>query len=322
MQESKIVICMSTYNGEKFLASQLDSFIDQDYQNWELVVHDDGSTDGTIKLIQRYQARDRRIKLIPGDGHQGIKQAFLSLLTKVEGDYYAFSDQDDVWHANKLTTLLRTLASEPSATPTLVYSRYDEIDGAGNRIPRTGRQPIYKTQLKDLLLINTVTGCTVMFNRSLRNQLIAPLASLDIEALHMHDWWAALVASALGKVIFVDQELVSYRQHGTNVLGAPGHLDFGVRLRKFLHLAESRIVHSGSRQAQQLLSCYSNQLKSQQVPLVRGVANLFEGWHPLHNFRFLKTNHLFISSKFLNIELTILLFLPPRARRRVFARND
>lgn len=319
MANPKVVICMSTYNGEKYLDQQLDSFIAQHYQNWQLIIHDDGSTDGTKAIIRKYMEQDRRIRLIQNDGHLGIKKAFLTLLSQEEGEFYAFSDQDDVWHADKLDILVQRMQREDPLVPTLIYSRYDEIDGAGNPLPASTRNAIYSTKLKDFLLINTATGCTCLLNHSLRDELIRSTHKLNYSSIHMHDWWAALVSSALGQVIFVDQELVSYRQHGNNVLGAPDRANFVKRLGRFLQFRESRIVSSGSRQARELLRLYGSELGSEQTALIQGVAALFQGWAPLKKRRFLKDNGLFIRSKFLNIETILLLWMWPSLRERIFS---
>ncbi|MCT4384164.1 glycosyltransferase family 2 protein [Lacticaseibacillus paracasei] len=321
MADFKVVIVMSTYNGEKFLPDQLDSFIAQEYQNWRLIVHDDGSTDSTMQVLSDYAAKDNRIRVLENDGHLGIKRSFLSLLGQEEGDFYAFSDQDDVWHANKLSVLVTRMKQEDPVVPTLIYSRFVEINGQGEQLPGSPHKPIYSTALKDLLLINTVTGCTCMLNRALRECLLKRLSDLDLDQIHMHDWWAALVAAALGQVIFVDAQLVSYRQHKTNVLGAPGNDGFATRLGRFMKFRESRIVSSGSRQAGQLLALYGSHLRAMDRPLVAGVASLFKGWAPIRKIRFLKTQQLYIHSKFLNIELTLLLWMTPWDRARVFAHN-
>ncbi|MFD1393849.1 glycosyltransferase family 2 protein [Lacticaseibacillus jixianensis] len=322
MDNPKVVICMSTYNGEKFLAQQLDSFIAQTHQNWRLIVHDDGSTDSTKQILARYADLDDRVRVVDDEGHLGIKRAFLSLLSKEDAELYAFSDQDDVWHEDKLAVLVARLRGEDPSVPTLIYSRFDEIDAQNQILPDRSSQAVYSTRLKDFLLINTATGCTCMVNHALRDQLIRPLTSLRLSAIHMHDWWAALVASALGQVIFVNQKLVSYRQHGNNVLGAPTGGRFLKRFGRFLEFRESRIVDSGTKQAGELLRLYGPQLSVDQTQLVAGVADLFHGWAPIKKQRFLKRQGLFIRSKFLNIETILLLWMFPSQRRRVFSRNE
>lgn len=322
MREPSILICMSTYNGEKFLQAQLDSFVAQSFQNWQLIVHDDGSTDASLKVLEDFAAREPRAKVLHNDGHLGIKRAFLNLLTEADTDYYAFSDQDDVWDPQKLAIMIATLQQQRETLPVLAYSRYSEIDSAGRPLSVPMRKPVYGTQLNDFLLINTVTGCTVVMNHALRDLLIQPLASIDFTALHMHDWWAALVASALGKVIFVDQALVNYRQHGDNVLGAPGHSSFITRLGHALQFKESRIVRSGCSQAKELQRLYRQLLPSGILAVTTGVAALFEGWQPIKKQRFLARNGLYIRSKFLNLETNALLWMPSGLRRYVLNRNN
>lgn len=101
-KESEISICMSTYNGEEYLSEQIDSIIGQTYTNWQLYVHDDGSSDNTREILNDYQKQDDRIHFSKTNNHQGIIKAFIELVQNVESEYYMFCDQDDVWLNNKI----------------------------------------------------------------------------------------------------------------------------------------------------------------------------------------------------------------------------
>ncbi|WP_203662652.1 glycosyltransferase family 2 protein [Lacticaseibacillus sp. 53-4] len=320
MTEPTITICLSAYNGERFLAEQLASFQAQTYQNWQLLIHDDGSTDHTVEIVRKYAQSDSRIHLADLGGHLGIKRAFIALLKEQDTDFYAFSDQDDVWEPEKLTTLVDALASENSEKPLLAYSRFSEIDSGGRPLPEDDRHPIYSTAFKDFLMINTVTGCTVLLNRSLRNKLLAPSVAVNYSLMTMHDAWAALVASAFGNVIFVDQPLVRYRQHGDNVLGAPGTANLLVRIARLLKFREAKIVGGNVRQTGEFLRCYQGQLAAKEAALAEGVAAIFDDWAPIKKISFLRREHLFVKSNSLNIQIKTLLWLPTPLRRYILGK--
>lgn len=110
---SNIAILLSTYNGEKFIKKQIDSLIAQTFSNWKLYIRDDGSTDKTISIIEEICESDNRIFLYK-ETNIGVKASFLSLLSRVEADYYFFCDQDDFWYDNKIEKTLE-YASKKSA---------------------------------------------------------------------------------------------------------------------------------------------------------------------------------------------------------------
>ena len=97
-----IAILMSTYNGDKFLTKQLESIISQTIFDWKLYIHDDGSIDDSVSIIQNYVKKDERINFFEGSSGLGPSKAFLSLIAKVESQYYVLCDQDDIWRSNKL----------------------------------------------------------------------------------------------------------------------------------------------------------------------------------------------------------------------------
>ena len=111
MTEKKVVILMATYNGQKYLKCQLDSIIQQTYRNWQLIIRDDCSKDNTVKIIQEYEKKDDRIKVIDNEGKNlGAIGNFFELIKKApDASYYAFSDQDDYWHEDKIEKAVERL---------------------------------------------------------------------------------------------------------------------------------------------------------------------------------------------------------------------
>ncbi len=124
------VILLSTYNGEKYLAAQLDSIISQHFQDWLLIIRDDGSNDSTIAIINHYKQKDNRIVFHKDEkGNLGADNSFAELLMIApESNYYSFADQDDVWEANKLTLAITTLQAQNNHEPLLCHCDLRVVD--------------------------------------------------------------------------------------------------------------------------------------------------------------------------------------------------
>lgn len=222
----RIDILLATYNGERFLAEQLDSIAAQTHTNWQLIVRDDGSSDGTPALIEAFRARhpDKVTVLADADGNLGLVQNFSRLMQHSDAPYAAFCDQDDVWMAEKLELSLakmQQMEREQGADgPLLVFNDLMVVDDTLQPIHRSfwryqRVQPGWCNHLSRLLTQNMVTGCTMLMNRSL-----VALASPIPPALAYHDWWTALVSAAFGTSGYCAEPTVRYRQHMQNVVGA------------------------------------------------------------------------------------------------------
>ena len=222
----KIAILMATYNGEKYICQQIDSILSQTCKDWELYIHDDGSTDNTIAVVESYVEKyPNKIHLIDGKSTGGAKYNFFYMFGQVEAPYYMTCDQDDVWLDKKIElTYDKMLTIENKAdVPCLVYTELRVVDSELNTIADTmsGYQSLdcHKRTINQFILQNSVTGCTMMVNRALRDKM---LRITDIDNTIMHDWWAARVAAQFGKTAFIDEPTILYRQHGDNSLGALG----------------------------------------------------------------------------------------------------
>ena len=222
----KIAILMATYNGEKYICQQIDSILSQTCKDWELYIHDDGSTDNTIAAVESYVEKyPDKIHLIDGKSTGGAKYNFFYMFGQVEAPYYMTCDQDDVWLEKKIElTYDKMLTIEDKADIScLVYPELRVVDSELNTIADTmsGYQSLdcHKRTINQFILQNSVTGCTMMVNRALRDKM---LRITDIDNTIMHDWWAALVAAQFGKTAFIDEPTILYRQHGDNSLGALG----------------------------------------------------------------------------------------------------
>ncbi|HFU4451875.1 TPA: glycosyltransferase family 2 protein [Streptococcus suis] len=215
----KVNILMSTYNGQQFLVEQIRSIQDQTYTDWTLLIRDDGSSDKTKEILQDFASQDSRICLIDVEETEnlGVIKSFHRLVHYEQADYYFFSDQDDVWLPDKLAVSLQEAQSYPTDQPLMVYMDLMVVD-QNLRVMKESmirsQSHHANTQLIQELTENTVTGGVAMINHSL-----AGLWS-GTEDILMHDWYLALLASAFGKLVFIDRPGELYRQHADNVLGA------------------------------------------------------------------------------------------------------
>lgn len=223
-----VQILLAAYNGAAYLAEQIESIRRQSYPDWRLLIRDDGSTDQTVDIVRDFAARDPRIELLADDrGRLGVLGNFAALAEAAlerPACYVAFADQDDVWHPQKLDWQLACLAAaerdSPPDTPIAVHSDLAVVDAQLRPIHPSflryqGLWHETDRPLRTLVVQNFVTGCTLLFNRPLL-ELAVPIPP---QAL-VHDWWLALCAAAAGRLEFLPQATVQYRQHAGNTIGA------------------------------------------------------------------------------------------------------
>jgi len=200
-------IVMATYNGEKYIAEQIDSILNNMSLNDELIISDDGSTDKTIEIIKKYQKKDNRIILVQGP-KKGVKMNFQNAIMKATGDNIFLSDQDDVWFDNKVNKVSKYLNDYDVVTHNALIvdknlkdndEKYFEYRKSGKGILKN----IYK---------NTYIGCCMAFKADLKDKIL-PIPN-DIE---MHDQWIGIIGEKYGESIFIDDCLIKYRRHDNNV---------------------------------------------------------------------------------------------------------
>lgn len=215
----KVNILMSTYNGQQFLTEQIRSIQDQSYTDWTLFIRDDGSSDNTKEILKDFEHQDSRIHLIDNDksDNLGVIKSFHKLVNHDRADYYFFSDQDDVWLPNKLELSLKEAQNYLADLPLMVYMDLKVV----NQDLKIMTESMVKsqshhanTELVQELTENTVTGGVAMINHALAEMW------QETDDILMHDWYLALLASAFGNLVFIDQPGELYRQHSDNVLGA------------------------------------------------------------------------------------------------------
>lgn len=239
-----IVVLLATYNGKNYLRQQLDSLLNQTFADFRIVVHDDGSTDGTIDILNEYRDNNpEKIELLYGQSCGSAKANFLWMLKEEEADVYFFCDQDDVWHETKIEKSLKALGD--LSEPACVFSDMWVVDENLNELSDSfiryiGREP-GNTAYTQILIDNPAAGCTMCFNRALRDLTVELLPKLDLENIPMHDALVLALASITGEVKAIDEPLVYYRQTGSNIMGAVTESDSDKRNRNVSDFKEGSL---------------------------------------------------------------------------------
>ena len=265
----KVNILMSTYNGQQFLAEQIRSIQEQSYTDWTLFIRDDGSSDNTKEILKDFERQDSRIHLIDSDksDNLGVIKSFHKLVNHDRADYYFFSDQDDVWLPNKLELSLKEAQNYLADLPLMVYMDLKVVNQDLEIMTESmvkSQSHHANTELVQELTENTVTGGVAMINHALAEMW------QETDDILMHDWYLALLASAFGNLVFIDQPGELYRQHSDNVLGAR---TLSKRFKKWIrpHILFAvywDLIKNSQRQARHLL----------QMPLSQSNRELIEAF--------------------------------------------
>lgn len=217
----KVDILLATYNGEKYLREQLDSLLNQTYTNFRIIISDDMSTDSTRKILEEYVQKDNRIIVHMQKNNIGVVSNFEFLLNKVESKYYMFSDQDDIWYEDKIEKTVKKLEETDSDLVftdlevvdnqlNVIYDSYWELKGLKEKI-------LKYNSFEALYLNNYVTGCTILA----KNETIAKILPIPKNSIYiLHDYWLALIISQNGKIEFLNEPTIKYRQHKDNKVGS------------------------------------------------------------------------------------------------------
>ncbi len=201
----KVTVLISTYNGEKYLKEQINSILNQTYQDLSILIRDDGSNDATVEIIKEYQKTHTNIKLVEGQ-NIGFIQSFFTLLKLADGDYYAYCDQDDIWLENKLELAVSALEEADNTKPNVVFGNSDYYDETMNLI---GRGEVHKTfSFCNSLYECVAQGMTMVINQIAKEIVIENLPTKCL----FHDWWTYMVCAGMGTVLYVDETVVKYRR--------------------------------------------------------------------------------------------------------------
>ena len=207
-QNPLISVALCTYNGQEFLREQLDSILSQSYTHTEIVIVDDCSTDDTAAILSTYLQTDNRIRLVNNSQNLGYTKNFEKALQLCKGEYIAISDQDDIWHPDKLK-----LQFEAMGAHQLIYhdSALIDQDGQSMHFKISDKFNFYKgSSPLPFIYLNCVSGHTILMRRSLT------ALAMPFDADFHYDQWLAFVATSVGTISFLTEPLVYYRQHQSN----------------------------------------------------------------------------------------------------------
>ncbi|RWM17993.1 MAG: glycosyltransferase family 2 protein [Mesorhizobium sp.] len=219
-KDQRVAVLMATKDGAAFIGEQLESLFAQSWPAVDLRVSDDGSTDATVAIVEAWRSRWNKGSVTLVDGpRKGFAANFRSMIIdpRIDADYYAFCDQDDVWEPDRLESAIRWMEGEDSDMPLLFCSRTATISETG--VP-AGHSPLFRRppSFRNALVQSIAGGNTMLFNRKARDLLVKASARTEFVS---HDWWAYLIVTAAGgKVRYEPRPLVRYRQHAANLVGA------------------------------------------------------------------------------------------------------
>lgn len=258
-----ICILLSTYNGEKYLEEQLQSLLNQEGVEFRIFVRDDGSTDKTKEILDLWQSRGL-LNWYAGK-NVGFANSFMDLLEKAPlADYYAFSDQDDIWLPQKLKIAIEKISLLTADIKMYCSNLYIYREGENRGLMRSRNISIDQYQCLVKCIAN---GCTMVFNNELRNIVKANPPSI----VNAHDLWLYHTAMLLGTVYYDHDAYILYRQHGNNVTGSKSTLSekYKSRVKSFKTLSQQ---HYREIEAQELLRCYSLHFTNEMIENVRNIA--------------------------------------------------
>lgn len=215
--QASCAVILPTYNGERFLEEQIQSILNQTHKNFVLHVFDDRSTDQTGDIVREFAKNDNRIHFYLNSRKKGIINNVSDALAKVNAEIYFLSDQDDIWLPEKMAKQIRILQSDEVI---MTFTNLLLVDENGNSLntdfwSSQEINPWEANQLEIISIKTMVTGCTMAFKKRLLG-IALPIP----EQATMHDHWLSFFAAKSGRVVPILEELVLYRQHSNNVIGA------------------------------------------------------------------------------------------------------
>ena len=260
----RVSILMSTFNGGDFLSEQLDSLIGQSYKDTQIYVRDDGSSDDSRQILTRYASQYSGLRVEFGN-NLGITRSYFRLLSEADqgSNYYAFCDQDDVWHADKIERAVTRLSGNLAHIPAIYCSRLAYV---GRDLSPLGRSRLPRRGLsfQNALVENAAIGCTIVMNRAARDLIVKSLPSQCV----MHDWWCYLVVSAFGVLVYDERPTIEYRLHGENNTGAAVSPWDQFRRRAHRFAVKGRDAFSIHAQAMEFSAIFAGRLPAGKLEIL------------------------------------------------------
>lgn len=199
-----VSVALATYNGERYLAAQMESLLAQDYANLEIVVSDDSSNDGTFEILRSFANKDERVRLLPRTTNVGYVKNFIRAFAACRGELISPSDQDDIWYPDKTRRLVEALGDAD-----LVYCNSRFIDDDGNPLGKVlsdAVSMISGSDSRSLMFGSSICGHSMLFRKEL-------LATHNLDALPYIDLMIAFLAMENGYITYHDEVLIDWRHH-------------------------------------------------------------------------------------------------------------
>lgn len=294
---NNIVVLLATYNGSEVLQEQVNSLLDQSL-DIDILIRDDGSKDDSLNIIKRYESENENIKFLKDNQSSNSAKENFSILLEYalsleKYEYFMFCDQDDIWKRNKVLKTLTKLKEQETLEqdiPILVHTNLEVVDENLNLLSRSywNYQKIdpSKDGLNTLLVQNIITGNTMMLNKK-----CAKLSSKIPKDVIMHDWWIGMVTSSFGKIIYLKEPTILYRQHSANDTGASkfGFMSIVKKLLKFTNINTQKYLLQGKL----FFEIYKDQLDEEKKELLEEFINIraypfYKRWYTLYKYKILK----------------------------------
>ena len=299
-QQPEIAILMATYNGQRFLSEQLDSFTQQTCTNWRLIASDDNSKDNTIDILKSYQNAWGSNKLEIRQGpSKGFCHNFLNVACdpSIKADYFAFSDQDDVWYPEKLQVAIDYLATQDPTIPTIYCGRTTYVN---EDLKIIGQSPlfIYPRRFRNALVQSIAGGNTMVFNPAAK-ALIEAAGNLNVIS---HDWWLYIIVMAAGGKVFYDPNpYIYYRQHPNALIG--GNTSVAAITERFIMAISGRFKQWNDINILALLQC--RHLLTENALEILDLFLRLRNSHLIHRYRMIEVCGLYRQTRRGTISLII-----------------
>ena len=209
---SKIDILMATYNGGQYISQQIESILNQEFKEFNLIVCDDQSTDNTVEIIKEYMNKDSRISLHVNDQNLGYNQNFMKLINLSTAPFFSIADQDDIWNSNQLKDLYEAIIKKDVD---IVYGESSYIDQFNHVV--SNRPYVRNIDVKVPYLLfedNIIPGRNMLVNARLKEQLF-PVPTLS--RTFIYDWYLAFKAVENHGIYYIDKTINQYRIHTNSV---------------------------------------------------------------------------------------------------------
>lgn len=267
-KQETVSIALATYNGEKYLREQIDSFFSQTYENLEIIVSDDCSTDSTLDILKEYK-KSHKLKYSVNKKNLGFVKNFEKAVSMCKGEYIALADQDDIWMPQKIEKLVNHIGDY-----SLACSDSELIDENGNvfshSFQRYSNNYIAdEKQFEVLVFRNFVVGCTSLLKKDFIDKVL-PIP----DGVHHHDWWFALTASIMNGIKYIDEPLIRYRQHSENDTGVTRKNTIFQKIREFKSKSNSNVFNKEIVSLKAVLT--SPLFTNQQNSLIRKRLQFYE----------------------------------------------